>query len=129
MTRTLEQIYADVVDVECKGLCADACGPIGCTREEADRMRQASGFGLTVDATLTCGYLSKGRCSVYAVRPLVCRLYGAAAGLPCAFGCTPTITEQQAKDLIAEINASRDLVWSEPPAGVATLLPFRKVKA
>lgn len=38
---------------------------------------------------LTCGLLKKGRCSIYANRPLICRLFGVAKELPCPFGCKP----------------------------------------
>lgn len=114
MSRTLQEIYADIPDVGCKGLCVEACGPIACTRQEADRMIAASGFKLKIDKTLTCGYLSNGRCTVYAVRPLVCRLYGAAESLPCDFGCRPTMSAEAAKKLLNELGTANP-VWSETP--------------
>jgi Fe-S-cluster containining protein len=36
-----------------------------------------------------CPALVDGRCSVYDVRPLICRLYASAEGLRCPHGCQP----------------------------------------
>lgn len=87
----LAEIYARLPRVACRGLCAEACGPIVCTAGEALLMLRASGRDLTVsEGTLRCGYLSpENRCEVYAARPFVCRAYGASAKLPCGFGCRP----------------------------------------
>jgi Fe-S-cluster containining protein len=85
-------LYRSLPTLACKGLCADSCGPIAATALEAERMRTAAGFKpLTLDAeTLTCGYLQAGRCAVYDVRPLICRLWGAADGMRCPHGCEPS---------------------------------------
>jgi Fe-S-cluster containining protein len=59
---------------------------------EAEIMRRHSGRPLSFDArTGRCNYLNDGgRCSVYEVRPLVCRIFGASDKLPCIWGCKPT---------------------------------------
>ena len=37
---------------------------------------------------LSCGYLTKDhRCSIYAARPLICRVFGTAKNLSCPHGC------------------------------------------
>jgi Fe-S-cluster containining protein len=39
---------------------------------------------------LRCPYLTaRNLCSIYPVRPLVCRLYGVYLGMKCKHGCTP----------------------------------------
>jgi Fe-S-cluster containining protein len=30
-----------------------------------------------------------GRCAVYGIRPMVCRLWGLVEGMPCPHGCRP----------------------------------------
>ncbi len=36
-----------------------------------------------------CPYLKNGRCSIYPVRPMVCKLWGNGNEMPCMFGCAP----------------------------------------
>ncbi len=42
---------------------------------------------LKSDEELTCPYLKEGRCSIYPVRPTICRMWGAVESMPCSFGC------------------------------------------
>jgi hypothetical protein len=58
---------------------------------EAEQMQRASGRPLSFSAVSgKCTYLNEhGRCDVYAVRPLVCRIFGASEKLPCVWGCKP----------------------------------------
>lgn len=82
--------WLHVPDSNCKGMCADACGPIGMSQKEADRIAaNHDGLELSVDETLTCSALHDGRCTIYDDRPLVCRLWGSTDRLPCPFGCEP----------------------------------------
>jgi Fe-S-cluster containining protein len=90
----LEALYARLPKVQCRGLCYVACGPVPMTRLEANRMRKAdSGHRLPMireEATLTCVYLSQNkRCTVYDVRPLMCRVWGVVKSLSCMHGCIP----------------------------------------
>ena len=93
----LEAIYARIPDVQCKGLCQDACGPITGGHRELVRMRRAGVTLLPVLAQVqrlgsegyTCPALVDGQCSTYGVRPAICRVWGAAEDLPCPFGCRP----------------------------------------
>lgn len=85
----LEQIYRQVPRVKCKGLCTASCGPIGMSSKEWQRFRRANdGQAPSYDPdTLRCNALVDGRCTVYTVRPLVCRLWGAVEKMPCPHGC------------------------------------------
>jgi len=87
----LAHLYKQLPKVQCRGLCQEACGPIACSETEAAIMARHAGKPLTFDArTGRCNYLNaNGRCSVYAVRPLVCRVFGASKKLPCVWGCKP----------------------------------------
>lgn len=88
----LKHLYRRLPRVQCQGKCQEACGPIACSTAEAEIMRRHSGRPLSFDArTGRCNYLNDGgRCSVYEVRPLVCRIFGASEKLPCIWGCKPT---------------------------------------
>lgn len=87
----LAKIYSELPTVECKGLCHQACGLIVASPVEVESMETASGRPFTCSHDLTCDYLTReNRCSVYAVRPMICRLYGVAEGLLCEHGCVPS---------------------------------------
>lgn len=90
--RRLEAIYATLPRVACRGLCAVSCGPIFFSDLERVRMRKADARRRLpmVDAHATCTYLTDAqRCGVYAVRPLICRVYGTLKRLSCLHGCLP----------------------------------------
>lgn len=109
---SLEALYAQVPDAGCKGLCADACGPIGMSAREQQRLAEAGhhvpqpedalrSLGLFGD--FNCPALVDGRCTAYDVRPMICRLYGAADDLRCEHGCTPDggpLPAEQARRLL-----------------------------
>ena len=50
---------------------------------------------------------AEGRCSVYSIRPLICRIWGAAEGIPCVFGCQPErlLSKEEADVLMREVQA------------------------
>ena len=89
---TLESIYASLPTVVCQGLCAESCGPIACSQTEADHLEAAAGRPLEFTSGLACGYLDplERRCNVYALRPLICRLWGVAKDMACPWGCETT---------------------------------------
>ncbi|MFD8563105.1 YkgJ family cysteine cluster protein [Streptosporangium canum] len=84
--------------MKCRGLC----GPVDCTDDigmgarERQRLRQA---GVVMPAREQakqraaaqgqgpCPALKEGRCSAYAVRPAICRIYSATEGMACPHGC------------------------------------------
>lgn len=89
----VEQVYAALPQLDCKRKCWDACGPIVMTLVEEDRLR---GRGIPRPHPrfdLSCSALVDHRCSIYADRPLICRLYGMVKGykhgMECGFGCVP----------------------------------------
>lgn len=95
----LEEIYAKLPKLDCQGKCQACCGPIGLTPVEHDRMAER-GQPLPMlkelpDQTLfstplTCPQLAgNGRCTVYSVRPMVCRLWGIVESMKCPHGCEP----------------------------------------
>lgn len=118
----LDAIYAKLPSVVCKGLCHDSCGLIPLAKAERDAIAEHTGRRVKTipnvlvdlhsshllmrpaDESMQCRYLKKGRCSIYKVRPMICRLYGVAEGMPCPHGCSPLrlVTRQEAHDLIKE---------------------------
>ena len=88
----LEDIYNEVPELECKRLCADYCttGPIPMGKIEWERVKKHLGSSPKGDTkTWVCPMLDGTTCTVHAVRPLICRLWGAARGMECPHGCKP----------------------------------------
>ncbi|MFB9884633.1 YkgJ family cysteine cluster protein [Planobispora siamensis] len=98
-------------EVACQGLCADSCrSPIDMSTLERERMRTTTGVRIPErahwPAGAPCPALSaEGRCTGHAVRPTICRLWGAGANaaMRCPHGCTPEgglLPDAQLIDLI-----------------------------
>ena len=87
--RELDELYAQLPAIDCKGKCQSACGPIGMTYVELQRIVKRTGQEPWIDQNLTCSLLRHGMCSVYAIRPTVCRLWGVVDALACPWGCKP----------------------------------------
>lgn len=123
MNPRLKVIYDQIPSVNCKGLCYGACGPVPATAVEREDIRQLTGRRVKTEPELfvdqhprgikilkstddgTCLYLKKERCTVYAARPLMCRLYGVADGLRCQHGCWPDrpLSREEAASLVDQI--------------------------
>lgn len=119
----LEAIYAKLPRLVCQGRCQQSCGPVPVHQSELKqirtyakkRVRAEGDFGpmaaenfkvLKTDNNLTCRLLRKGDCTVYPVRPLICRLYGIAEGMECAWGCKPIgryLTRDEVRALYDEL--------------------------
>jgi Fe-S-cluster containining protein len=128
----LDALYASLPTVECK----QCCGPILVPKIEAARLEERRGYleyektfeaakrtylpapeiiqrefiGLKPDAKMTCVFLSPfGACSVYNIRPLVCRCWGVVDHplLRCPRGCIPTrwISQKEFRELNEKVIA------------------------
>jgi hypothetical protein len=96
MDNAADALYAQVPDVQCKGHCKASCGPINMSYRERARIHQQTGVDIPTGSQalargeLTCPALSEeGRCDVYELRPMICRVWGASEDLPCRWGCQP----------------------------------------
>lgn len=84
--------------MECKGLCASECVPVGglATELENDVITRKHGSPPEAEGHV-CAWLKEGRCSVYEDRPLICRMWGLIRqgtspddSLVCPHGCKVT---------------------------------------
>jgi hypothetical protein len=94
----LDAIYAELPTIACKGLCSIACGAIVLSDLEARRLQLTTHTAPRTTADGRCIYLrptdgadgkTRGRCTAYAVRPLICRVWGLVQLLSCMHGCVP----------------------------------------
>lgn len=98
----IDRIYARIPHVNCKGRCQAACSAIVCFDVEWKRT------GLADDAPdwKRCpGLTPSGKCSAYAVRPAICRLWGAVKKMRCPHGCRPKrwLSDQEAHEILESI--------------------------
>ncbi len=105
----LDDLYAELPEIDCSGRCWDSCGPIDMTKLERRRIAREGGVDIPkgsflADGPSLCPALTMfGRCGVYGIRPLICRLWGLTEGLPCTYGCRPdrVVTDAEAYELLA----------------------------
>lgn len=88
--RALDRLYAELPTLDCKGLCAESCGPIVMSRVEWVRITDKVGHEPVGGPDLTCPLLAGERCTVYDIRPTICRLWGMVPAMPCPHGCVPS---------------------------------------
>jgi len=105
--RQLDRLYAELPRLDCQGRCAESCGPILMTRLEEARIVEQTGVAPGWDDTLTCSLLKDERCSVYQVRPAICRLWGLVESMPCLWGCKPDryLTDAEGHAFLARVAA------------------------
>ncbi len=104
----LSMAYAQLPYLPCKGLCQDCCGPIRMSRVELDRLTVRLGHRpKPPDKALNCSMLDlkSGRCTVYDIRPFICRLWGLVEEMKCPFGCKPErwVSDVEAYRLMSEV--------------------------
>lgn len=97
----LDNLYSQLPNITCKGLCHDSCGVIAASELEYQRIGNAGasigprmsdpGFRQArSDTGGWCPALGPVRnCTIYPIRPFICRAYGLGAGLRCQHGCVP----------------------------------------
>jgi len=100
--KALEALYAELPQMECTGQCESYCGPLVMTRTEFDLIKQETGVRPTVNQAEKCIFLRNGRCSIYNIRPLICRMWGQAENIMCPWGCKSErpLTQKEGQDFI-----------------------------
>ena len=113
----IDAILATIPSFKCKEGCADCCGPVQLTRLEYYRCVKASDRSAEdvrrhmernlKQKTCQCPLIDTRtkRCSVYEVRPAICRVFGTTGELACPHGYAPEpeqmLSEEQAREILA----------------------------
>ncbi len=106
-SQKIEFFRKRIPSFECQPGCHDCCGPVTTSTEEMARLpRKSKAEHDAALAKLSCPHLGKNGCTVYAERPLICRLFGTTPRLPCPVGKRPEVmidprTEQQIHQFFA----------------------------
>lgn len=107
MNETLAAIYAKIPEVNCKGKCQKCCGPILCQQIEWNQVVATGQVKPEAEVPiLQCPALTeRGKCSAYAVRPAICRLWGAVKKMRCPHGCRPKrwLSDGEAREILEKI--------------------------
>ena len=107
--KKVQQAWGLFPVVECKGKCQNVCGMVRASPSEIHLLKdycKKNGIKYvnlnrateeklkvilanpgTPHPDLLCEYLKNGKCTVYEVRPSICRLYGSPSDLVCPHGC------------------------------------------
>jgi Fe-S-cluster containining protein len=116
----LDRIYARIPQIACQRRCQAACGKIAASVAEnhlliRQQNRIFGGVWTNEDehhgtyGRVYCEFLShpEGECTVYSLRPLMCRLFGVIRELACPHGCQPErwLSPEEQQELIREVNA------------------------
>lgn len=102
----IDKVYARIPEIACQGLCFESCGPIAMSRVEHLRIVDRVGsFEPAGYPSQTCPLLKENKCSIYDIRPAICRLWGVVEMMPCPFGCVPEklLTREQGFDILSAI--------------------------
>lgn len=116
----IDALLSELPTFQCKEGCYDCCGPVELSRLEYMRCIRASGRTAREvrqqmqnnlkQEIYTCPLLDpeKKQCSVYAVRPAICRLFGVVKGeLLCPHGYAPEsaalISDEQARAILRKV--------------------------
>jgi Fe-S-cluster containining protein len=102
ISRRLRRLYRRIPEVPCPPGCVQCCGPVAMTTEELERLDKE-----TQVSDLRCPFAVPGKgCSVYEIRPFLCRIFGAIEGkkFKCPLGVISEnpLTEKEAKFLFKE---------------------------
>lgn len=86
----IENLLGKLPKFSCVEGCSACCGPIMASRLEWKRIEKETGIGedeyqkqmgnkisnVFAGGDMNCIFLKQGRCSIYAIRPAICRIFG-----------------------------------------------------
>ncbi len=120
----LEEIWRKIPSMECEEGCSECCFWPSRTPLEEERVREwlrERGREERVGRVgERCPYAEGGRCSIWPVRFLPCRLFGVVETVRCPRGKGPErfLTEEEAVALILELDAeNRRFLREKGPSG------------
>jgi hypothetical protein len=121
----LDALYRELPTLDCQRQCQDCCGPIAMSRVEWQRICRKLGHVPRGADDLVCPMLQQGLCSVYHIRPVICRLWGVTETLPCPWGCQPQpryLTHEEGLVYCARADYISDPEHAMPPEEFERLL-------
>lgn len=104
----IKKIWAGLPGLACKGLCHHSCRGIQLSTTEMHQIRKRKGVAFVGNRPdEVCPFLDVVRktCTVYDIRPTVCRLWGATERMQCPHDCEPEwrLTDFEEATIINEV--------------------------
>ncbi len=103
----LDSIYSSLPKLDCKGKCQAYCGAITLSSLELERIVSQIGPIPPMRSCRTCSLLDgkTGQCTIYDIRPLICRLWGVVLEMKCPWGCEPDrwVSKEEAQKLLRSV--------------------------
>lgn len=119
--------------MRCDAGCGDCCGVVPATEDEFRSIRRFIEQKEIVPAASldgTCPLYQNGGCSIYPVRPLICRLFGHAADpmMTCTRGYNVNVPEEEIVRRLRANGRTTHVLHELAPnwADIAHLIPKRK---
>jgi Fe-S-cluster containining protein len=124
VVQRLDALYAELPDVPCTGQCHTSCSYIGMSEAEHRRIERDTGYVIEMHQSPCPALDFAGRCSIYSLRPVICRIYGSHERLRCPYGCKPErwLTDSEVTDLFRRVEAIAGAHNAEEAALVASVL-------
>jgi uncharacterized protein len=115
----IDKIYDSLPKLNCCKDCFDSCGVIPLFWAEWYRIEQRLGKPMPLADVNSpkfegyCPLLVDKKCSVYEVRPIICRLWGLVEAMPCIFGCKPEkiLPEEKSLEALGAVNKLSDEIY------------------
>lgn len=122
--KKLDKMYSAIPELECKGFCESTCTTFPVSEGERKNYIETLGYDPLPNHTretlanieiehlksgkvpiAPCPQLKNGKCSIYPIRPMICRLFGTTKQLRCPFGCLPKkwVPDRDAKKMLNKI--------------------------
>ena len=116
MNPEVAALYARIPKIQCQGKCQSYCGPVvqlgaytEAERPDVESALRDAHIPQPAQLSTSCAALDQnGRCTIYASRPAICRLWGVAEGMaPCPHGCEPQriLTKAEANEILKALEA------------------------
>lgn len=107
--------------MQCDDGCGECCGIVPATQKEFDRvMDYAAEHGIKpAHQGKTCPWFQEGRCTVYEVRPLVCRLFGHTRLMTCPRGYNVNIPDRKVRRAVERQGRADRVLHEALPGGLA----------
>lgn len=87
--------------MQCDSDCGECCGIVPVTKKEYDTILDFvwNNNIKLISQGSTCPFYN-GQCSIYSVRPLICRIFGHSPRLPCKKGYNVDVPDRKLRKMI-----------------------------